>query len=661
LWLALPLVAVVLLAGLVGHTPASQALTPLATGVTKTVDPESILPGQTPAPLYTVTFSNPATTTLILDWITDTLPTGFLFVSMDPSSGWLLPPVDTTGPDIVWQGPITVPAASTLSLVYSIYVPASVPRSPIPYVNSVIATSGQTTIGPATAGLLVGAADMSVTKAAAPTRLLPGQTTDYTVTFANSGELTGTLTVISDTLDPSLTFVQMLPGSDVTDPPDQVGDTLVWTGPFILPVAADLVLKYQVDTSTEPGWHYPCNEAAALAGDEQVGPARICVEVGPAHAYMYLPVIIKDVRWAQFTIAKSVTPTEVDAAPGQVVTYTVTIANVGDEPGKLAAVVDTLPDGFTYLDMAPGSDVTADPTGTTGLIRWAGPFNIAGGGQLRLIYKVTANQAPGQYTNSANVEAMVGRPPAGPASAVVTVRQSILLQDNFDGGIGADWIPFLNLPSRLEEGQWHWDATAGVGGTGGVVHTCCLGTGKRAADAVMMYLGAGAEQWTNYRIEAKMLLTGGYDADGIWGLDYGDPIGLWVRGQYEPSDTRGQWMTGYYVVINGKSTRPTHLVRLAQLQTAEDCTTACDNPANLYKFDNPYVLLEVEVPGGYDRNVWYTLTVEVRGNRIIVWENGQQVMDYTDDKFPFMEGTVGFKTHESWDAMFDEITVTQLP
>ncbi len=148
---------------------------------------------------------------------------------------------------------------------------------------------------------------------------------------------------------------------------------------------------------------------------------------------------------------------------------------------------------------------------------------------------------------------------------------------------------------------------------------------------------------------------------GYWGLDYGDPIGLWVRGQYEPSDTRGQWLTGYYVVINGKSSRPTHLVRLAQLQTAEDCTTACDNPSNLYKFDNPYVLKEVEVAGGYNRNQWYTLTVEVRGNRIIVWENGQQVMDYTDDKFPFMTGTVGFKTHESWDAIFDEITVTQLP
>jgi uncharacterized repeat protein (TIGR01451 family) len=504
---------------------------------------------------------------------------------------------------------------------------------------------------------------IEVTKAAAPARLLPGQPVTYTVTFANSGEVTGTLTVISDTLDPSLTFVDMLPGSDITATPSMTmnGALLYWTGPFTLPASTDLVLKYQVDTSTDPGWRWPCNEATALAGGELVGPARACVEVGPEKATIYLPLVLKNIRrWAEFTITKSVTPTEVDAVPGQVVTYTVTIANIGNIAGRLTAVVDTLPSGFTYLEMATGSDVSADPAGTTGLIRWAGPFNIASGGQLRLIYNVTPSQTPGQYTNSANVEALVGKPPAGPASALVTVRQSILLQDNFDGGIGGNWTPFLNLPSRLEPGQWHWDATAGVGGTGAVVQTCCLGTGRRAADALMMYLAPGAEQWTNYRVEARMNLTGGYDADGIWGLEYGDPIGLWVRGQYEPSEIRGQWMTGYYVVINGKSSRPTHLIRLAQLQTAEDCTTACDNPSNLYKFDNPYVLQEVEVPGGYDRNQWYTLTVEVRGNRIIVWENGQQVMDYTDNKFPFMEGTVGFKAHESWDAVFDEITVTQL-
>ncbi len=60
---------------------------------------------------------------------------------------------------------------------------------------------------------------VDLTKSASPTRLLPGETTDYTVTLANSGQVTATLQVISDTLDPSLTFVQMLPGSDITATP----------------------------------------------------------------------------------------------------------------------------------------------------------------------------------------------------------------------------------------------------------------------------------------------------------------------------------------------------------------------------------------------------------------------------------------------------------
>jgi uncharacterized repeat protein (TIGR01451 family) len=648
LWIGLLLASLILTVQVFSSVESSQALSPLAADVTKTVDPASILPGQTPAPLYTVTFSNPSTTTLILDWITDTLPAGFMFVSMHPSSGWLEPPVDTTGPDIVWQGPITVPATSTLSLIYAIYVPAGVPRSIIPYTNTVVARSGETIIGPATAALLVGGPNLGVTKSASPTRLLPGQTTDYAVTFANSGELTGTLQVISDTLDPSLTFVQMLPGSDVADPPAQVGDTLVWTGPFVLPVAANIVLEYQVDTSTEPGWHWPCNEAAALADGDIVGPARACVEVGPEKAFLYLPVILKNVRWAQFTIAKSVTPTTVTDLPGEVVTYTVTIANVGDRPGKLAAVVDTLPAGFTYLDMAPGSDVTADPTGTTGLIRWAGPFDVAGGSQLRLIYKVAPSQTVGQYSNSANVEVLVGRPPAGPASAVVTVERGLLLEEKFDDGIGR-WTKFLNY-WRLTDAQWYWGQSNGIGNSGAANHECCNDTQHEAEDAVLMYLGEGAESWTDYRIEAKFNFHEG-----------AGPVGLWVRGQYEPNETRCQWMTGYYVVVGGRATSEYHIVKIAQLQTLTDCWgAACDNPQNLYCFNNPHDLADVQLPGALTRNTWHTLVVEVRGANIKVWYDGELSLDYTDPKEPFLLGTVGLKTYNANWISYDDIVVTPL-
>ncbi len=647
-WTALLLMSLILTVQAFGSVESSQAFSPLAAGVTKSVEPPSIPPGQTLAPHYTVTFSNPATTTLILDWVTDTLPAGFVFVDMVPESDWHQDPVDPVGPVIVWQGPITVPATSTLSLIYAVYVPASVPPSSVPYVNTVIARAGETTLGPATAGLVVGAPNLNVTKTAEPARLLPGQPVDYTVTFANSGQLTGTLAVISDTLDPSLTFVEMLPGSDVTDPPAQVDNTLVWTGPFTLPASAGLVLKYQVDTSTAAGWHWPCNQVTALADDGPVDPARACVEVGPETASVYLPLILKNLhRWAEFTIAKSVTPTTVTDMAGEVVTYTVTIANIGNISGKLAAVVDTLPAGFTYLDMAAGSDVAADPVGATGLIRWPGPFTVAAGGQLRLIYRVAPSQTVGQYANSANVEVLFGKPPAGPASAWVTVERGVLLEEYFDNTID-NWTKFLNY-WRLQPAQWYWEQNTGVSG-GGANHECCGNPEKEAEDAVLMYLGEGAESWTNYRIEAKFNFHEG-----------AGPVGVWVRGQYEPNDTRCQWMTGYYIVVGGRPTADYHTVKIAQLQTLTDCWgAACDNPQNLYCFNNPHDMADVQLPGALTRGVWHTLVVEVRDANIKVWYDGELSLDFTDPKEPFLMGTVGLKTYKAEWISYDNIIVTPL-
>ena len=515
-------------------------------------------------------------------------------------------------------------------------------------------------VGHLPAGQALGPLAVDLTKTAAPARLLPGQPVTYTVTFVNSGELTTTLTVISDTLDPSLTFVDMLPGSDITTTPAHAGDTLIWTGPFTLPASAGLVLRYQVDTSTEPGWHWPCNEVTALSSDGPVGPARACVEVGPEKAFAYLPLVLRNVyHWAEYTIAKSVTPDTVADTAGEVVTYTVTIANIGNIPGKLAAVVDTLPAGFTYLDMAPGSDVTADPTGATGAIRWGGPFAIAAGGQLRLIYKVSPSQTPGQYTNSANVEVVYGKPPAGPASALVTVQSSVLLEEDFEGGMSR-WTEFLNH-RRLASGQWYWDATAGVGGSGAVVQDALAVPGEVASDALLMYLGEGAQEWTNYRAEMKMMLTGGVDGQGHILPETGDPIGFWVRGHYQDSDLEAQWVSGYYAVLVGASNRAVHHVRIAKMQQPGDCD-ACLKPYRMYNFNNPIQKAQsADLPGPFEHYRWYHLAVEVRDANIKVWVDGELVLDWTDPLLPYMSGTIGFKTHETKDAMFDDVIVTPLP
>jgi hypothetical protein len=135
--------------------------------------------------------------------------------------------------------------------------------------------------------------------------------------------------------------------------------------------------------------------------------------------------------------------------------------------------------------------------------------------------------------------------------------------------------------------------------------------------------------------------------------------GLWFRGQHEhrTRDDPSQWVTGYYVMLGRDRS-----VRLLQLQTAEDCQGgACRNPQNQYAFNNPYILREEQMAEfQLTRWVWHTLAVEVRGNQIKIWVDGVFAFDYVDDKSPFLQGTVGFKTFKAEALIYDNLIVTPL-
>jgi uncharacterized repeat protein (TIGR01451 family) len=650
LWIGLLLLGMVLILMAAGSLEASQAQTTQAVEVGKSVSPLSVLPGELPPPLYTVIFTNTSETDIILDAITDTLPTHFLFVGMHPTSDWDTEPTDPVEPEIVWSGPIAVPANSELSLVYSVYAPYSTPPRPAPYMNTVTAmTTEGTPIGPASAKIWVGEVDLSVTKEAEPTRVINGNPVTYTVEFSNSGHLAGTLATVTDTLDHPLTFLGMLAGSDVITAPAQVGSSLVWTGPFEVPPQQTLTFLYQASTPEGDNWSQPCNRVEADAGDELLGPVETCIVVGPQKSLVYLPVTTHDYEPAWISMTKSVYPEFVPAELGQVVTYTVELANPGDDDSTILTISDTLPTGFRFLEMAPGSDVMDDPDGTMETITWSGPFTMPAGSQMQLVYSVEPSTIEGEYINYVEVAAEGARTPREPVSATVWIIPPILLWEDFDSGIDR-WTPFLNY-WRLEPGQWHWDPNDGVNGSGALTQDCCIGE-KPGEDAVMMYLGEGAEEWTDYRVETQVILRGG-----------GTPLGLWVRGQYEESETRGQWMTGYYIVMGGRPNGATHYVRLLQLQTLTDCWgNACNNPQNLYHFSNPHALKEVNVPGPFERHRWYTLAVEVEGDNIRVYldDDDVPVIDYVDVKEPFLTGTVGFKTYKAETGSFDNVLVTPL-
>jgi hypothetical protein len=239
------------------------------------------------------------------------------------------------------------------------------------------------------------------------------------------------------------------------------------------------------------------------------------------------------------------------------------------------------------------------------------------------------------------------RPPTSTPLPPTITPAPFLLNDTFDGGLSGAWKPFLNY-WRLSWDQWYWSADGGINGSGAIAHNCCANGGE-AEDALMIYLGDGAEGWTDYRVEVQLMVP----------TDKGQWQGLWFRGQYEERTKKNtaQWVTGYYVMLGRQ-----RAVKLLQLQTAEDCDGgACSNPKNQYAFNNPYILREEQVDGlTLTRGVWHTLAVEVRGNQIKIWVDGVFAFEYVDDKSPFLQGTVGLKTFNAEPVLYDNLIVTPL-
>ncbi|MBN1659115.1 MAG: DUF11 domain-containing protein [Anaerolineae bacterium] len=370
-----------------------------------------------------------------------------------------------------------------------------------------------------------------------------------------------------------------------------------------------------------------------------------------------LPYVVRNLSVARLVIDKVVLPVSLIAGPGQIVTYTVTISNAGGGAGTLLSIVDTLPDGFQFDSMVPGGDVTTPPDAITGTMTWAGSWSMAPGDEISLSYRVTASAVPGAYTNQAYVTASEALVPAEPAQATITIQPAVLLQETFNTGINA-WTPFLNH-HRLEPGQWYYGPTDGTNGSGALTHDCHTGT-LIASDGLMMYLQPGAEQWTDYRVEANMYLTGGMSKEGVPQPEQGDPIGFWIRGMYQESELESQWVSGYYVVIVGQSNSENHYVRIAKMQQPGDCE-ACLKPYRMYNFDNPMEKARSEnIPGPFEHYRWYHLAVEVRGANIKVFLDNDLVLDWTDPLLPFLNGTIGFKTHETQIASFDDVTVVPL-
>ncbi|MDJ0727541.1 MAG: GEVED domain-containing protein [Prochloraceae cyanobacterium] len=368
--------------GTINLDPAINSLS-----ISKTASPLTVNnPGE---PItYTVTISNSASFDVTIDRIIDVLPAGISYVGLVPSSEITvansgdLPTLGDTG-TISWSGQpannYIVPALGSIQLVYT--VDTSNVINPGGLQNSVTATTGIETIGPASVTVVVPpASDLELTKIVNnPTPNL-GDTVTFTVTLTNSGPTDASNVQVRDTIPAGLSNV-------VTNVSTGSFTNGVWSVPSLANgTNATLTITATVDNTGTI-----INTAEVIASDtidpDSTPNNNIAIEDDQDSASVTAIVPSADL---------SLTKTVNNATPtvGEPVTFTVTLTNSGPDTATNVQVRDTIPVGLSNV-------VTNVSTGSFTNGVWNVP-SLANGTNATLTITATVDNT-GTIINTAEV------------------------------------------------------------------------------------------------------------------------------------------------------------------------------------------------------------------------------------------------------------------
>ncbi|WP_157555993.1 DUF7507 domain-containing protein [Herbidospora yilanensis] len=366
--------------------PAGSAGTPCAVTVpvtdvtdltfTKTADPSSVVRGGVVT--YTITVANSAATTYVGATFTDPL-TGVLDDAT--YNGDLTATSGTaafTSPNVTWTG--NVPAGGAVTVTYSVTV------DPVRGSGDDLLTGALTSASPGgncpaggadprcSAGVTVSELDIAVSSSAGSVK--PGQALQLTAVFTNTGQT------------PYRGIRVSIPAGDLVDAATPTGDTtltsgtlsvegldLVWTGD--VPVGGSVTVASPFTANAPPTGNRRIATRVVSAAPGSNCPAG---GSGPSCA-LDVPVLVPEL-----TIAK--TADRVTAEPGDVVAYTITIANTGETPYTGISVTDPL--AGTLDDAVYGADAAAT-TGSAAFadsaLTWTG--DLAVGVSATVTYTMT--------------------------------------------------------------------------------------------------------------------------------------------------------------------------------------------------------------------------------------------------------------------------------
>jgi len=228
----------------------------------------------------------------------------------------------------------------------------------------------------------VRAPDLSIHKDG-PARAYPGEVITYTLVYSNVGNATAPYATITDVLPPELTMLDHT-GTIMLPLP---GQTLTWEVFNLAPGEGGVLTISAIVSPTFTGLLTNTATIATTIFDSDISNNTS-------------PPVVTEVRAPDLTIHKT---GPVTAYPGDVITYTLAYANVGDAPAPYVTITDLLPLNTQLYDHS-GTIVLPSPDRT---LTWE-VFNLAPGASGTLTVSVVIDPTyTGWLTNTVAISTTI--------------------------------------------------------------------------------------------------------------------------------------------------------------------------------------------------------------------------------------------------------------
>jgi uncharacterized repeat protein (TIGR01451 family) len=323
--------------------------------VSKSFSPAIVASGATSLLAIVIANNDPAAVALTGVALTDSLPTGLTIASVPNASTTCTAGTVTA---TAGAGPVVL-AGATMAAGASCTVNVNVTGTVLgSYLNTIpvggaTSNEGSTNGLPATATLVIGAPNLTVTKSSTPQNasVAPGQTIGYTITVKNTGSIAETNAHVTDTPSGAT-----LVGGSVAINGASAPDAVIASGQTFGTIAPGAIVSiaYRATVATNAAAGTIVGNNVVVGGDQPCT-GTTCSASSPPNT-----VLIPHLSVSKLLDGKL---SEI-VVPGQRVTYSINISNSGATIAEQAFMTDPVPAGIVpiagtvTLDGAPAAAAT---------------------------------------------------------------------------------------------------------------------------------------------------------------------------------------------------------------------------------------------------------------------------------------------------------------